>query len=66
MVSQQSAHSDGERREEAAAAARCPAASRRGSEPGKGDQEEPLNEVRPITELAAVRMLLTERGDSEE
>jgi len=66
MVSQQSAHSDGERREEAAAAARCPAASRRGSEPGKGDPEEPLNEVRPITELAAVRMLLTERGDSEE
>ncbi len=63
IVSQHSANSDPKREDQAAAAAQCPAGRRRDSEAQHSSQEEPLNEVRPITELAAVRMLLTEEGE---
>jgi nucleotide-binding universal stress UspA family protein len=66
MISQQRTDSDRERRGQPVAAARCPAARGRESGAGNGSQQEALNEVRPITELAAVRMLLTEEGESGE
>jgi hypothetical protein len=65
MVSQQGAESGEERRDEPAAAAQCPAARRRDSE-ARNNLEEPLNEVSPMTELAAMRMLLTQQESSEE
>jgi nucleotide-binding universal stress UspA family protein len=66
MISEHGADSERVRPDEAAAAARCPAARRRVSEARDDGREAPLNEVRPITELAAVRMLLTEREGSGE
>ena len=66
MVSAQRAESDRARRDELAAAARCPAARRLDSAATRDGQQEPLNEVRPITELSAVRMLLSEEGGSGE
>ena len=64
MVSEHSADSDPKREDEAAAAEQCPAARARDSESRGRSEEEPLNEVRPITEIGAVRMLLTKEGDS--
>jgi hypothetical protein len=61
MVSQNGADSGEERRDEPAAAAQCPAARRRDSEAMNGNGKEPLNEVSPMTELAAMRMLLSQR-----
>jgi nucleotide-binding universal stress UspA family protein len=67
MISQQRADSDPELRDAAAAATRCPAA-RRGepgaSGAGNGGPKPALNEVRPLTELAALRMLLGGEGES--
>jgi hypothetical protein len=53
MVSQNDAESGQQGGDEPAAAAKCPAVLKRGSE-----AREPLNEVSPINELAAMRMLL--------
>ncbi len=64
IVSQHSANSDPKREDQAAAAAQCPAGRRRDADPQNSSREEPLNEVRPITELGAVRMLLTEEDKS--
>ena len=65
MVSQQRADSDSSF-EEAAAAARCPAVRGHDSETPSRNQEEPLNEVSQVNELAAMRMLLTKQGESRE
>jgi nucleotide-binding universal stress UspA family protein len=71
MVSQQGADdSEEERRDEPDAAARsaaalCPAARRRDSETRDSNKPE-LNEVSPMNELAAMRMLLAQREGSEE
>jgi len=64
MVSQHSAGSDPVLREAPAAAAQCPAARERSSKPRHSNPEEPLNEVSPLTELAAMRMLLTAERES--
>ncbi len=64
MVAEQRADSDPKREDQAAAAAQCPAAQRRDPESRGSSEEQPLNEVRPITELGAVRMLLTKEGES--
>jgi len=63
MVSAHSAGADPARRDEPAAAAQCPAARDRNSKPRNSNQEAPLNEVSPLTELAAMRMLLTREGE---
>ncbi len=55
-----------QRRDERAAAAECPAARKRDSEARNSNREEPLNEVSPMTELAAMRMLLTPEDGSGE
>ena len=65
MISQQGANPDPARRDEAAAASRCPAARRRGAESRDG-RGAGLNEVSPLGELAAVRMLLAEQGDRKD
>ena len=52
--------------DERAAAAQCPAAQKRDSASRSSDREEPLNEVTPMTELAAMRMLLTRQEGSGE
>ncbi len=59
MVSQHREDSDAERQTEPPAAAQCPAVQKRDSESRGPAGEAPLNEVAPITELAAVRLLLT-------
>ncbi len=66
MVSQKDAESGEERRNEQAAAAQCPAARGRDSEARNSNRDEPLNEVSPISELAAMRMLLTPQEGSGE
>ena len=66
MVSQSDAEAGEERRDEGAAAAQCPAAGRRQSEARNSNRDAPLNEVSPMTELAAMRMLLTQQEGSEE
>jgi len=66
MVSQNRADSGEERSDEEAAAAQCPAARRRDSEARNSNRGAPLNEVSPITELAAVRMLLTRQERTKE
>ena len=66
MVSQQRDDSDSERGEVTAAVPKCPAARTRDSKPSTSDHTEPLNEVSLVTELAAVRLLLTQHGDSRE
>ena len=66
MVSQNDAEAGEERRDEGDAAAQCPATSRRQSEARSSNRDAPLNEVSPMTELAAMRMLLTQQEDSEE
>jgi hypothetical protein len=66
MVAQNDADSGEERSDERATAAQCPAASRRDSEARNSNREEPLNEVSPMTELAAMRMLLTQQDTSNE
>ncbi len=66
MVAENAADSEEERRDERAAAAQCPAASRRDSEARNSNREEMLNEVSPVTELAAVRRLLTRHEESGE
>jgi hypothetical protein len=66
MVSQQRDDSDSERGEVTAAVPKCPAARTRDSKPPTSDHTEPLNEVSLVTELAAVRLLLTQHGDSRE
>ena len=53
-------------REQTALAGRCPAVARTGENLSKHVQEQPLNEVSQLTELAAMRMLLTEQGESGE
>jgi nucleotide-binding universal stress UspA family protein len=53
-------HANQKSDDERAVAAQCPAARRRVSDGGTGDQKEPLNEVSTINELAAMRMLLTQ------
>ncbi|MCZ6715191.1 MAG: universal stress protein, partial [Deltaproteobacteria bacterium] len=53
-------------REQTALAGRCPAVARTGENLSKHVQEQPLNEVSQLTELAALRMLLTEQGESGE
>ncbi len=65
MVAQNDAVSGEQRRDEPAAAAQCPAARGRSSETHNNDRQEPLNEVSPMTELAAMRMLLTPQEGSE-
>ena len=66
MVSQNDAESGEERRDEQAAALQCPAADRRDSEARNANREEPLNEVSPISELTAMRLLLTPQEGSRE
>jgi hypothetical protein len=61
LVSQNDAESGEERADEGAAAAQCPAARSRDSEAQHSNRQEPLNEVSPITELAAMRMLLIQQ-----
>ena len=65
MVAQNEANSAQERQDEPAAAAQCPAATRRNSE-RTGSQPKPLNEVSPVNELAAMRMLLTQQEGTGE
>ena len=65
MVSQNGVDSEEEHRDERAAAAQCPAARKRDSE-ANSNGGEPLNEVSPMTELAAMRMLLTQQDASTE
>ncbi len=66
MVSQNDAQSGQQSGDEnPPAAAKCPAVLKRGSETRSSDGE-PLNEVSPINELAAMRMLLTQHPGSEE
>ena len=69
MVSQGGAEAEaGAEKEpgEAPAAARCPAVKEKVAETRSRDQAEPLNEVSPLTELAAMRMLLTRSKDASE
>ncbi len=66
MVSQNDAESGEERRDEQPAAAQCPAARKRDSEASNRNLQEPLNEVSRVSELAAMRMLLTPQEGSEE
>ncbi len=66
MVSQDAEVSPEERLDERAEAGQCPAVSRHASEARSGDHSAPLNEVSPVTELAAIRMLLTRREESGE
>ena len=66
MVSQDAEVSPEERLDERAEAGQCPAVSRHASEARSGDDTAPLNEVSPVTELAAIRMLLTRREESGE
>ncbi len=66
MVAENDADSGEERGDERATAAQCPAASRRDSEARNSNREEPLNEVSKMTELAAMRMLLTQQERSGE
>ena len=47
-------------------AARCPAIARTGEDLRKDTEAQPLNEVSQLTELAAMRMLLTSQGESGE
>ena len=54
------------KRNEQAAALQCPAADRRDSEARNANREEPLNEVSPISELTAMRLLLTPQEGSRE
>ncbi len=61
MVSQNDAESGQQGSDEHTAAAKCPAVLKRGSE-----AREPLNEVSPINELTAMRMLLTRQDESDE
>ena len=66
MVASQGEDAEPERLEEpASAAAQCPAVRGKISEPQSGEREEPLNEVSLINELAAMRMLLSEKGPSQ-
>ncbi len=55
---------DSGKQDERAAAAQCPAALKRESEARNSNRM--LNEVSPMTELAAMRMLLTQQAGSEE
>ena len=64
MTAQQGAAADPERREEDAPAPQCPAARTSGLE--TSDREQPLNEVTPLNELAAMRMLLNGQEESRE
>jgi hypothetical protein len=66
MVSENEADSGEERCDERSAAAQCPVVRGRDSEARKSSREEPLNEVSPINELAAMRMLLTQQEGSGE
>ncbi len=66
MVAQNDADSGEERRDESTAAAQCPVARRRDSEARDSNREQPLNEVSPVNELAAMRMLVTQQEGSEE
>ncbi len=66
MVSQNDADSGEERRDEQAAAAQCPVARGRDVGARTSHREEPLNEVSKMTELAAMRMLLTPQEGSGE
>ncbi len=60
MVAQNDAKSGQEREVQGIAAARCPVVTRRDS--GRsGNRGEPLNEVTPVNELAAIRMLLAQQ-----
>ena len=65
MVSQNGVDSENERGDERAAAAQCPAAQKRESE-ASSTGDEPLNEVSPMNELAAMRLLLTQQEGSGE
>ncbi len=63
MVASQGADAEALRREEPTAdAARCPAIREKVSE----SREAPLNEVSPLNELNALRMLLSEQGQPRE
>ena len=66
MVSQNGADSGEERRDERAVAAQCPAARERDSGAQNSNREQLLNEVSPMTELAAMRMLLIQQEESGE
>jgi hypothetical protein len=66
MVAETGADSGEEHRDEPAAEATCPAARTRNSEARDGNRSEPLNEVSPMTELSAMRMLLNQQQGSEE
>ena len=57
---------DAEQSEHVAAAAKCPAVNRTEIEARESHAEQPLNEVSPMTELAAMRMLLTQQERSRE
>jgi hypothetical protein len=58
--------SDPTQDEHTAQAARCPAVARSGEQLRRDGHEQPLNEVSQLTELAAMRMLLTEETESRE
>ena len=47
-------------------AARCPAVQGKVAETSASRLAEPLNEVSPVSELDAMRMLLTRSGDAPE
>ena len=66
MVSQNAGDTDAERREASTAAGQCPAVRSRSAEAHDGDAPAVLNEVSPVTELAAIRMLLTPQEQSGE
>ena len=55
-----------ERSEYATTAAKCPAVNRTEIEAQKSHREQPLNEVSQLTELTAMRMLLSKRAEPTE
>jgi hypothetical protein len=57
---------DETRREQTALAGRCPAIAQAGEDLPRDSQEQPLNEVSQLAELTAMRMLLTQQGESGE
>ncbi len=65
MVSSQGADAKSESGD-ASTAAQCPAVREKASEPRTDEREKPLNEVSPLDELSAMRMLLSKKESPRE
>ena len=57
---------DATQREQTALAGQCPAIVRTAEDLRETSGEQPLNEVSALSELAAMRMLLTQQEDSKD